>query len=313
MRSGRSRRPLAVFTVALLLAFGAAVPAGAQGLDDLRAGRGANLPAAEHRAMWIGDLQFRIEPVGLILSNSIVHREHHEADGSTLYRGTYQQQGVDLNISPAFVEIGPRVEYRPINLFVYSVGYHALYFFGHLGYPLSFPTSDSDFGDDVAEELEEEGAEESGLAHRLMVQQTSQIQFGRIVVRDQITAYAHIFPNFEGPFIRERIYDTLQANYDAMISNGAFVLFEGWDGPGEARFLVGPYHEVVYAARAHLSRHRLGGVVVYIPADRWGGRTYRPRTYLQSGVNLIDANRQGRFNLQGGFGFDLRLRTRPGD
>lgn len=283
----------------------------AQSLDDVRQGTSGSLPPPEEHVIWKADLQFRTNPIGLLLANQLVWREHHEADGSTLYRGTYQQASLDVNISPAFVEVGPAIEFRPMNLFVYRIGYQVLIYFGTLGYALSFPSGDAPFGDDVVEPLEEAGAETSGVAHRFMVQQTSQAAFGKFVIRNQLTGYYHLFPErtFEGPYVRERIYDTLQGNYDAMVNNTAAVLYEPWSRGRDSRILVGPYHEITYAVGARLSRHRVGALFLAIPADRWGKAMYLPRFYVQSGVNVVDRNRDDEFFVQGGLGFDLRLRT----
>lgn len=290
----------------------AGAPASAQGLDEYRASGPAALPQPEEHWIWKADLQFRHNPIGLMLANQFIWREHHDADGSVLYKGTYQQASFDLNVSPAFAEFGPALEFRPMNLFVYRIGYQALYFFGTQGYALSFPRSDSDFGEAVADRLEEEGAEESGIAHRLMVQQTTQVQMGKLVVRNQLAGYFHLFPerNFEGPFVRERMLDTLQANYDAMIDNTAALLYQPWERGENARILVGPYHGFSYAVRAALARHRVGAVFLVIPRDVWGRSVHSPRFYVQGGVNVVDPNRDDEIFVQGGLGFDLRLATR---
>lgn len=303
---------LMLAVVALLALHGTA---SAQGLDALRAGGPSALPAPEEQVIWKGDLQFRTNPIGLLLANQFIWREHHEADGSDLYRGTYQQASLDLNISPAFVEIGPALEFRPINLFVYRMGYQALVYFGELGYALSFPTSDSDFGEDVAQALEDQDAEQSGVAHRFLFQQTTQAMVGSVVIRNQLTALVHIFPEdtFDGPFVRERMYDTLQANYDGLIANQAAVLWQPWSRGDSARILVGPYHEIAYAMRAQLTRHRVGAIFVAIPADQWGASLHAPRIYVQTGANVVDPNRDDEFFIQGGVGFDLRLSTRTRD
>lgn len=284
----------------------------AQGLDDLRVEGPSTLPQPEEQVIWKTDLQIRTNPLGIMTANRFVWREYHEADGSDLYRGTYQQASLDLNISPAFAEIGPSVEFRPINLFVYRVGYQALIYFGELGYALSFPSSDADFGEDVADALEDANAEQSGVAHRLFLEQTTQAQVGDIVIQNKVSAFVHFFPDhtFDGPFVRERMYDTLQADIDGLIVNQLAVLYQPWSRGENARVLVGPYHEIAYAARAQITRHRVGGILAAIPADVWGQNIHTPRFYVQAGVNVVDPNRDDQFFIQGGFGADLRLRTR---
>ena len=294
-------RTLAILLLAL---FPSAVMA--QSLDDVRGGGPEAVPAPEQRLIWKSDLQWRTSPVGLLSANQFVWQQHHEADGSTLYRGTYQQGSLDLNLSPAFAEVGPALEFRPINLFVYRIGYQALYFFGTLGYPLSFDSADADYSEAVIDALEEAEAEETGLAHRLYAAQTFQVQVGSLVVRNQLQAFAHFFPNFEGPYIRERMYDMLQANFDGMAVNTLALLYQPWSRGNSARVLIGPYHEVAYAATARTRRHRVGLLFLAIPRDVYARRLYVPRMYVQVGNNLVDPNRQNHWFAQGGFGFNFR-------
>ena len=278
----------------------------AQSLDDVRSGGPDAVPESEERLIWKSDLQWRTSPVGLLSANQFIWRQHHEADGSTLYRGTYQQASLDLNLSPAFAEVGPALEFRPINLFVYRIGYQALYFWGTLGYPLSFESPDADYSEAVIDELEAAEAEETGLAHRLYAAQTFQVQVGSIVVRNQLQAFAHFFPNFEGPYIRERMYDMLQANLDGMAVNTLAVLYQPWSRGDSARVLIGPYHEIAYGAAARTRRHRVGLLFLAIPRDVYARRLYVPRMYVQIGNNVVDANRQNHWFAQGGFGFNFR-------
>ena len=289
-----------------LLLFPAALAA--QSLDDVRAGGPEGVPAPQERLIWKSDLQWRTSPVGLLSANQFVWQQYHEADGSTLYRGTYQQAALDLNLSPAFAEVGPALEFRPMNLFVYRIGYQALYFWGTLGYPLSFDSADADYSEAVIDRLEEEGAEETGLAHRLYFAQTIQAQLGSLVIRNQAQGFAHFFPeqDFEGPYIRERMYDMLQSNFDGMGVNTLAVLWQPWSRGDSARVLLGPYHEVAFAARARTRRHRVGLLFLAIPRDIYARRLYVPRVYIQVGNNLVDQNRQYHWYAQGGFGFNLR-------
>lgn len=290
--------------------------AAAQGLSGLEEGgaTGSTLPAPEERFMWTFDLQARSQPIGLILSNRFFHRATYEGDGGPLYSGTYQQIGLDVNVSPAFLEIGPAVEFRPINLFVYGFGYHALAFWGTLDYPLSFATRDSPYGDNVVDARDADddptNDEETGIAHRVFFSQTTQLQVGRIAIRNQLQTFLYFIPAFEGPYIRERLYDQLVADRDFLLSNSAAVLYEAWTGREDAKLLVGAFHEYVFAREARSTRHRLGGVGVWYPTAS-KGRIQRWRVYLQVGANIEDPNREGAVFGQGGFGFDLHFGEDP--
>lgn len=303
-------------SLALLGALLTPLTGSAQGLSGLEEGgaTGSTLPAPEERFMWTFDLQARSQPIGLILSNRLFHRATYEGDGGPLYSGTYQQIGLDVNLSPAFVEIGPSVEFRPINLFVYGFGYHALGFWGTLDYPLSFPTRDSPYGDNIVDARDADddpnNDEEPGLAHRLFFSQTTQLQLGRIAIRNQLQTFLYFIPDFDGPYIRERLYDQLVADRDLLLSNTAVVLYEAWLGQEDAKLLLGAFHEYVFAREARSTRHRLGGVGVWYPTAS-KGRIQRWRVYLQVGANIEDPNREGAVFGQGGFGFDLHFGENP--
>lgn len=311
-----SVRPHLLCAALLACASLLATPALAQGLTGLDddGSDGAALPPPEERWMWTFDMQARSQPIGLIFSNRFVHRATYEGDGGPLYKGTYQQVGIDANLSPAFLEIGPSVEFRPINLFVYGFGYHLIGFWGTLDYPLSFPSRDSPYGDNVVDARDADdnpdNDEETGVAHRIFASQTSQIQLGRLVVRNQTQAFLYFWPGFDGPFVRERLYDQLVSDGDLLVSNTAAVLYQAWDGREDAQFLVGPFHEYVYALDARSTRHRLGAVGVWYPTAS-EGRIQRWRVYLQVGANLEDPNREGAVFGQGGFGFDLHFGADP--
>ncbi len=309
-------RPLLLCAALFALAALTAVPADAQGLTGLddEGSDDAALPPPEERFLWLFDMQARSQPIGLIFSNRFVQRATYEGDGGPLYKGTYQQIGLDANLSPAFLEIGPSVEFRPINLFVYGFGYHLIGFWGTLDYPLSFPTRDSPYGDNVIDARDADdnpdNDEQTGVAHRLFASQTSQLAVGRIAIRNQTQAFLYFWPGFEGPYLRERLYDALVTDRDLLISNTAAVLYEAWSGNGDAAFLVGPFHEYVYAMDAGSTRHRLGAVGVLYPTESMG-RIQRWRVYLQVGANLEDPNREGAIFGQGGFGFDLHFGEDP--
>lgn len=280
---------------------------GLTGIDG--PGDDATLPPPVRETLWTFDMQARNQPIGLIFTNRFVSRHTYEGDGGVLYRGTYRQVGLDANLSPAFLEVGPSLEWKPINLFVYSVGYNALIFWGILDYPLSFDRRDDPYGDNVIDardaDADDTNDEETGIAHRLYFAQTSQIQVGRIIVQNRLNGFLHFFPGFEGPFVRERLYDRLvDVDGDLMVVNLAAVLYEAWDGPGDARLLVGGFHEFVWAQQQRANRHRAGVVVAAFPKDRMGNLR-RFRVYLQAGANVEDPNREGTIFAQGGLGFDL--------
>jgi len=254
---------------------------------------------------WIltNDLRFRIEPLGVVIDSSLKRRNVYRRDGSLLFDGVYWEAGANLAITPALAEVGPHFEWMPMRIFILRAEYRLLTSFGLLGYTMSFPEASSPYGDDEVDARE--GEEEAGIGHRLMISPTLQLAVGPLIIRNVTEFIYHRFDGFDGPYVRERLYDQLNASDgDAMVVNTSVLAFRGWDGPGDAMWIIGPFFEYVTTFNAGTQRQRVGGVTVFIPDDAWGN-FHRPRVYLQAGSNLQDRNREGSFFIQGGVGFDL--------
>ncbi len=254
------------------------------------------------------DLRFRTQPVGIALETSAIYRDTYRRDGSKLFDGVYWETGADLVVSPAFAEVGAHVEWLPIKIFKLRAEYHLIPYFGAVGYMLSYPSADADYGDAV--EDAREGEEEAGLGHRFSLQPTVQFKFGPVVVRNSTNLYYYLLDGFDGPYQHERLYDRLIAQHDGIVANTSFILFQAWEGTDPAQLLVGPYFEYATTFADGNSRMRVGGTLVYIPHPAWG-RIHKPRLVLQAGANLQDTNRPGAFYIQGGIGIDLWFRNKP--
>lgn len=270
------------------------------------AGERRAIPVASQQvAKWVHtmDLRIRTQPTGLIFDQTLRNRSVYGREGSLLLEGAYWEYGFNAALSPALAEAGMHVEIQPIRLFILRLEYRALASFGLLGYTLSFE-EDGAYGDDQVEARE--GDEQTGLAHRFSVMPTIQLALGPIIVRNQTELHYHRYDGYEGPYIRERLHDTLQATDggDFLFWNSTTLAYEIWRGTGDERWILGPFFEVARGIEADTLRQRVGGVTAYIPTNRWGN-IRRPRVYAQAGVNLADRNREGEVFVQGGFGFDL--------
>lgn len=248
------------------------------------------------------DLRARTEPTGIFIETSLTLRDTYRRDGSSLFEGVYREIGLDLGVSPALLETGVHGEWMPVRVFRVRAEYHALLYYGTLGYMLSWPDDDVAYGDEEADARE--GEEEFGIGHRFSFQPTFQAKVGPIIVRNTTVFYTHFLGGFDGPYMRERVFDQLQAEHDGIVTNTTILAAEVWDGPGEAMAIVGPMYETVSTLESGTGRQRVGGVAVVIPKDTLGS-VHRPRVYIQSGVNLNDRNRDGAFFVQGGFGVDI--------
>jgi hypothetical protein len=267
-------------------------------------GPGEDSSSGTSTAEWVQtlDLKVRTQPTGLIVDTGVFRRQTVSRPGSLLFDGTYHQGGVDLEVSPALAEVGIHTEWSPIRILILRAEYRTLISYGLLGYTLSFDDANEPFGDNVVERRE--GDEEAGAGHRFSLYPTVQLKAGPVIVRNLTEVHWNLMTGFDGPLVRERLYDRLQATNDVLVVNTSIVAYELWDGPGPALAIVGPYYEYVRSLESGSERQRIGGVAAWIASDAWG-RYRRPRVYLQAGANLVDENREGAVFVQGGFGFDL--------
>ena len=267
----------------------------------------ARAQAEDPTLFWSSDLKARIEPLGLIWENQLRWRDVYRRDGSLLFDGVYREVGIDLALSPAIAELGAHVEWLPIKVFSLRAEYRVLTSFGTLGYMLSFPTADSPYGEEEEELLE--GQEETGIGHRVSIMPTVQLAAGPIIVRNLTEWHMSWFGSYDGPYVRERLYDQLQASDgDWLLVNTSVLAYALWDPEGDGLAIIGPYYEHVVTGDSGTGRQRVGGVAAWIDGQT-RGEIRRLRVYLQSGVNLDDRNRDGAFFVQGGAGFDFWLRA----
>ena len=256
------------------------------------------------------DLKFRTEPIGIVVDTSFFRRSILGSQGDVFTDGGYNQYGLDLEVSPALAEFGFHFESMPVRLVIIRFEYRVMTTFGMLGYTLSWPDRDEAFGDDEADARE--GEEEFGIGHRIAFMPTLQYAIGRLVIRNMSEFYYHNWQTFDGPFVRERLYDQLNAKQDVMAVNTSVLAWRIIETTGVKTMLAGVFFEHAEAIEARTRRDRVGALFVYVPWDQVG-RVERPRFYLQGGYNLRDTNREGAIFVQGGFGIDLGLGRDPLD
>lgn len=286
----RSTRLFAMALAALLAVVALAAP---------RDGYAANPPPYWTSTL---DLKFRTQPLGVVFDTSLFWRYVQGTEGDVFTDGGYTQLGFDLEASPALADLGVHFEAMPVRLVVIRLEYRLMTTFGLLGYTLSFDDRDAAYGDD--EEDAREGDEEVGIGHRLAFMPTLQYAVGRLVIRNMAEFYYHNWQTFDGPYVRERLYDQLNYRQDVMIVNTTVLAWRIIQTEGVKTMLAGAFFEHAETLEARTRRDRVGALFVWIPGEHMG-RSDRPRVYLQGGYNLRDTNRQGAVFVQGGLGIDL--------
>ncbi len=280
-------------------------------------------------AYYTMDLKLRNQPLGVLLANRFFIREQLFKDMRVRNRenivtallfepDAYIQFGVGLNISPAYIDVGPEVEFSPLRLLVLKAGFYATNYFGLLDYMLGFDTNNPATDDDGIDAYVNSGVEEqSGWQRRIEGSATFQLAKDRLAVRNIFTVQYNWFNNFDGDFVREPFYDRLQEtdrNGDSILVNLAVLMWDFADLELPRQVLVGPFHEWVRGLNtddADDNRHRVGLMGVWLPRGQAGhmGKLYKPRLLVQVGYNVVDRSngRDGHIFAQGLLGFDLHL------
>lgn len=260
------------------------------------------------------DLKFRVQPLGLVLSTRLYNEhEYMKNNIGLLFSHVFFRAGAAVNISPAYAEVGPEIEFQPIRIFSVRAAYLGAYNFGTFKYMLSYDNPDPITRDDELKEIADQA--ESGFSQRVEVQPTFQVALGRIAVRNTFTFQRMWYSDneFDGPYLRESSYDRMiSTNGDTVLANLLVAMYQvaDPDGPrGDGTAYAGVFHEWARGVSTQDNRHRIGLMGLYVPKHNWG-KFYRPRLILQAGYNLVDREngRDGRFFVQGQLGFTLHGR-----
>ncbi len=254
---------------------------------------------------WIihADLVGLINPLGVAAFVGGLFR--HPYDYSDTFESVWShiQAGIFLGVNPAYAQLAAHAEWMPILPLQLHLEYDFFGYFANFGALLSFDDEDAAFGDDV--QKDRAGEEELAHSHRVLFRPILRGMVGPVIIRN-VTDLAFYHFEGEGPIYFEWEYDTLLEQDDLIFLNRTEVMLQAWSGGIEAMFLVGPYYEVTRAIRTEVQRQRVGGQILWIPADSLGvfGTL---RVFAQFGANLQERNRKNEFYTLFGVGSDWVL------
>jgi len=131
----------------------------------------------------------RLNPLGLDTQNkAMIQRKLMDSD-SILFSNTFLGGGLSMKLNPAYVKIGPLLDFQPIALFNLKVGYEYMYFWNNLGPYFGYVQSWEDpidpqaFADEVRDVNTEDGLAYSTAGHHFFIEPTLQAKAGPIAVR----------------------------------------------------------------------------------------------------------------------------------
>lgn len=250
------------------------------------------------------DIEAESVPLAIELSAGAWYRYTYDKHPA-LDEGHYLQGGAVVSINAAYGRAGAYLEWVPATFLQLQAEIDRYEFFGQYGSLLTYDDPSRPFGDRTLKA--QQGGEQSGHGHRLLLQPTVEAALGAFILTNEANfAFYQFSPDGapSGPYFWELEYDTLLKKWDRLLTDELSLTHEFSRRP-ETSLLIGPYYEVVRAMGADIIRQRVG-VTVYYESSKSSG--YRNRYYFQAGVNTEDRNVEGQAFLSGGVGVDFDLR-----
>lgn len=268
--------PMRLLVVLLLLAAG---PASAQMLQD----RAPPPQRLVHR----NTLALRYNPLGLLYDGRFSYRFRLYESASVALRDNFVGFGVAPTASPAFVKVGPWVEFNPLSVLGFWAALQGVQYFGTFGMLQGFPSSASDFGDRELKSRAERRRAASGW--ELTLGANFQARAGPLVLRDMARAVRGSYGLGEGDRIYyDPFYDVGAPNDGWFLVNDVDVLWQGLDGKllAGARYTwTNPFYSAAQGDPAGTQvtdnvMHRVGPFLAYTFKSEDGARLNNPTMFL---------------------------------
>jgi hypothetical protein len=251
---------------------------------------------------WVEAVAGHNPPALSSIFSGFLRYTYERSEDDPLFEELYLQVGASIEPNPAWTQASIQLEAVPLAPFRLRLRYDVYAFYGSSGALLSFPDADAPFGRRARDALD--GEEEAGMGQRVLFQPTLRLKLGPVVVANQCNLAYYFLPG-KGPYLLELEWDTLlKEDADGLVANRSSILFELWDGDGEASLLLGPQYEVVRSFQAGVTRQRVGGLLYFIPVEELGPVEI-PWIWVWAGYTLQDRNRRDEGFVLAGVGFDF--------
>jgi hypothetical protein len=125
----------------------------------------------------------RYNPLGLETQNRLMYSLRLFDSSSLLYRDTFFALGLSLKASPAYLKVGPLIEFQPIAILNMRIGYEFIQYFGTFGYLQSYSVSNAPYSDDTRDETKQSAYSTDG--HHYYIEPTLQMKSGDFAARSK--------------------------------------------------------------------------------------------------------------------------------
>ncbi len=166
----------------------------------------------------------RYNPLGLETQNRLMYARRLADSTSPLFRDTFFAGGLSTKLNPAYLKIGPLIDFQPIGIFNLRLGYEYLRYFGTMGSLQSAPNADGNFSDDAREDTEDDAYSTGG--HHFFAEPTLQMKVGKIAVRSKFAfEYWDLDLEDDHEYFYDATLDTLVPDKKMLWSNDSDLLY----------------------------------------------------------------------------------------
>ncbi len=233
-------------------------------------------------------------PSGLITDTRVQLRGALHRDNSIVFQDTYAGVGARLAVTPAFVEVGPRLSFAPIDIFDVDVQASFIGYWpsssGLLPYE-NIEESTRDL-DRKARYQDPDTTAEPGYAFRVEAAPTLKLKIGPIIGLSSWSFAYYWFHQTDGndsPLVYEPFNDRLMERHDMVITHQAALISEFLDGQNKPLLWVGATYIDRITLRSKDRSIRVGGLAVFQPSYKRGW----PRFVVQVTPYVKDPDRVG--------------------
>lgn len=166
----------------------------------------------------------RYNPLGLETQNRLMYARRLADSTSPLFRDTFFAMGLMTKLNPAYVKVGPLIDFQPIGIFNLRLGYEYLRYFGTMGYLQSYPDAEANFSDDARDDTEDDAYSTGG--HHFLAEPTIQMKVGKIAARSKFAIeYWKLDLEDEDDYFYDATLDTLVPNEKVLWSNDTDLIY----------------------------------------------------------------------------------------
>jgi hypothetical protein len=241
----------------------------------------------QHRVVHRNTFALRYNPLGLLYDGRFAYRYRLYESQSVALRDNFVGVGLAPTASPAFLKVGPYVEFNPLSVLGVWAAFQRVQYYGTFDLLQGYPSASSDFGDraikaNTARRLPVSGWE-------LTLGMNFQARVGPFVVRDMARLVNGNYGLRDGDRIYyDQFYDVGAPNGGWTLVNDADVLWQGLEGrllAGARYTFTNPFYDERHfepggPQSADNAMHRVGPFLGYTFSSQDGARFNTPTAFL---------------------------------